>query len=412
MTILEGFPRHGIPGQARQSRQGARTTEASTIDGTGVAPLVATEAVDTADLRAAFHHELLRSTRESGLLAGTIAVIAFPAWGLFDTLLLPDRAAAFMAVRLAFEIPMLLAFLALLWRPLGERWPEQLTFALLALVELAIAWMIPRSQPQLEAYLLGYSLAIYGSAFLLTWRWQLTAQLVAFTIAATAGFILVREPRPSDTEMATVAFYLLTAGAIAIAAQVHRYRTAWQQFITQSALELERQRNERLVAELDDLSRQDHLTGVPNRRAWDAWIRTEFPRTKRAQSPLALIFCDFDHFKSINDEHGHAVGDAVLKTGAALFLSRVRVSDFVARIGGDEFLIACPDTSLDGATKLVQDLVVRARDTPWPCGVPATVSFGVAELHPDDDSPEQLLARADVALYSAKATRGAVSPAQ
>ncbi|HUR18307.1 MAG TPA: GGDEF domain-containing protein [Acidimicrobiales bacterium] len=360
-------------------------------------------------LRSAFHTELCTATRESALLAGIIVLVAFPAWGVFDAILLPERWHTFMAVRLGFEIPILLVFLSLWWRRLGQRWPEQLSFALLALPELAIAWMIPRSEPQLEAYLLGFSLAIYGTAFLLVWRWQLSALLVGFTATATAVFTLTYRPGVSAEAVATIVAYLTTAGLIAVAGQLYRYRSGWQQFVTQTALEQERHRNVRLLDELRRLSHEDDLTGVANLRAWALWVEDAVRRAKRSRSPLSVIYCDFDRFKEVNDHHGHAVGDEVLQTGAAILRSRARASDFVARLGGDEFVVACPDTDLAGAVELAEELARLARLQRWPTGVTMTFSFGVAELLPDDSSPESLLARSDAALYDAKAQRDSVS---
>lgn len=362
---------------------------------------------DDAD-RGAFHRELRVATRDTGLMAGAIALVAFPAWGAFDAVLLPERARSFMMVRLGVEVLVLLAFAALRSRRLGTRWPEPLAFLILALVEVAIAWMIPRTQPHLEAYLLGFSLAVYGAAFVVVWRWQLTALLVAVAAAATAGFTALARPGLPADDVVTIAAYLLTAGAIAVAAQLHRYRAGWRQFVTHSALARERQRNLALVAELRRLSTEDDLTGLANRRGWEEWVGNAVLRARRSGSPLAVISCDFDRFKEVNDRHGHAVGDAVLRTGAALLRDRARVTDFLARLGGDEFIVACPDTTLAGAAGLAEELARLARRTPWPGGVAMTLSFGVAELHPADGHARDVLQRSDAALYAAKATRGSV----
>ncbi len=306
-------------------------------------------------------------------------------------------------------MPILLSVAALWWRPLGERWPEHLAFLILALPELAIAWMIPRSQPHLEAYLLGFSLAIYGTAFLVVWRWQLSALLFGFAAAATAVFTAMSRPGLQAEEVATIAAYLSTAGAIAVAGQLHRYRAGWREFVTQSALELERERNVSLLAELRRLSHEDDLTGVANVRAWQAWLDDAILRARRSGSPLSVIYCDFDRFKVVNDHFGHAVGDNVLRTGAAILSGRARASDFVARLGGDEFVVACPDTSLAGAAELAEELASLARRSAWPPGVVMTFSFGVAELQPDETGAETLMARADEALYAAKAKRDSVA---
>jgi diguanylate cyclase (GGDEF)-like protein len=163
------------------------------------------------------------------------------------------------------------------------------------------------------------------------------------------------------------------------------------------------------VKELDQLSREDPLTAVGNRRAWEERVVGEFLRARRSGEPLSIIVCDFDHFKLVNDTHGHGVGDAVLRAGAMLLAQRVRETDFVARLGGDEFGIICPSTSLAGAEQLAWTLAERSRSTDYAEDVAMTFSLGVAELVPDDASSADLLHRADRALYDAKVTRDTVS---
>ncbi|MDQ6946972.1 MAG: hypothetical protein M3256_12075, partial [Actinomycetota bacterium] len=122
-----------------------------------------------------------RDARDTTLVGGLVALVAFPAWAVFDRLELPARAGTFLVVRLLAEVVLMLSVAALGSRRLGERWPEQLSLLIVAIPEVAIAWMIPRSGTQLEAYLLGLSLPIYATAFLLAWRWRMTVVLVGCT---------------------------------------------------------------------------------------------------------------------------------------------------------------------------------------------------------------------------------------
>ena len=263
-----------------------------------------------------------RDARETTLVGGYVALVALPAWAIFDLVMLPHRAGAFLAVHLMAELAIALACGALWWSRLGGRWPEQLSLLTVAIPQIAVAWMIPRSGAQLEAYLLGLSLAIYATAFLLVWRWRMTCVLVIITGVAIAVFSIGASPGLDSRQVTTTAFYLLTASALAIAAQVYRERKGWQQHVTQSALEDERHRNEVLVQELDQLTREDPLTSVGNRRAWEERLTGEFLRARRSGRPLSVIVCDFDHFKAVNDKHGHNVGDAVLRIAAAILIDR------------------------------------------------------------------------------------------
>jgi diguanylate cyclase (GGDEF)-like protein len=128
-------------------------------------------------------------------------------------------------------------------------------------------------------------------------------------------------------------------------------------------------------------------------------------RSRRSGRPLAVLICDLDHFKAVNDRCGHMTGDAVLRTTTVVVAERLRETDFVARLGGDEFAILCPDTSLAVAAELAEDIRDGIRATAFADGVTMTCSIGVAELERGDENAEALCHRADVALYDAKAAR-------
>lgn len=361
------------------------------------------------DDRRAFHDQLCLLTRSSAVIASWLMVIAYPLWAVFDAQLLPEQAPSFIAVRLAGEVPIVAVWAALRSPRIGPALAEPLAVALFAVPTISIAWMLPRSQPELEAYLLGFSTLIYGTAVVLTCRWQLGVGFVALAWTSTALFSALHPDQLVRRDGVVMVVYLGTAGAIAIAAQVHRHRSLWREFLTQAALDRQQEQNAVLLAELHHLSRQDGLTRLANRRGWDEWIEREVRRSQRSGAPLSVIFGDVDHLKRVNDQLGHAAGDAVIRAAAELMLGRVRTSDFVARLGGDEFVIGCPDTDLDGVTELAAQLATDAGLDRWPDGLRVSMSFGVARLESDDADADALLRRADEALYRAKLTRGAVS---
>lgn len=374
-------------------------------DGGSAEPSVNDDAARRGAMAAEYRAGQRRDARDTTLVAGLVALVALPAWASFDVVLLPDRAGTFLTVRLLSELAIALSCGALWWHRWGDRWPEQLSVLTVAIPEVAIAWMIPRTGTKLEAYLLGLSLAIYATAFLLAWRWRMTVILVGVTGVAIAGSSIGVHPGLDAAQITTIVFYLITAAALTIAAQVYRDRRSWQQHVTQTALEAERRRNEVLVQELDQLTREDPLTAVGNRRAWEERLTGEVLRAQRSGRPLSVLVCDFDRFKAVNDNHGHGVGDAVLRFAAALLVERVRASDFVARLGGDEFAIVCPDTSLAAAAQLASELGERTRSTIFPAGLTMTCSIGVAELERADLTTGHLYHRADCALYEAKTSR-------
>ncbi|KFN50657.1 GGDEF domain-containing protein [Arenimonas composti] len=153
--------------------------------------------------------------------------------------------------------------------------------------------------------------------------------------------------------------------------------------------------------ELEVLSITDRLTGLYNRRKLDAILDEELKLNRRYGSDFALVMVDLDHFKQINDTHGHAVGDAVLVAFANLLRERTREVDVVARYGGEEFVVICRHPHEGTCEGLAQKLRKAIRECDFPHVGHLTASFGVAALRPGEDAAS-LFARADGALYRAK----------
>jgi diguanylate cyclase (GGDEF)-like protein len=153
---------------------------------------------------------------------------------------------------------------------------------------------------------------------------------------------------------------------------------------------------ERLAATLAEVARTDELTGLGNRRAWDESILREVKRADRDEAPLCVAIMDLDHFKEYNDLHGHLAGDRLLKELASSWNRELRASDVLTRYGGEEFALALPGCELDDATSLIE----RLREA-TPAG--ETCSAGVVRWD-GDETPEDLIGRADAALYDAKET--------
>jgi diguanylate cyclase (GGDEF)-like protein len=161
----------------------------------------------------------------------------------------------------------------------------------------------------------------------------------------------------------------------------------------------------RMMRELQRASQHDQLTGLLNRRGVESRLQAETARLHRHGVPFAVLSIDVDHFKRINDQHGHPAGDAVLQALARIFVKSGRGVDVAARAGGEEFWIVMPGTGLDGA-RVAADRVlteVRALRVPWAGRqIAATVSIGVAQTVSPDETAEQLMHRLDAALYRAK----------
>src|SRR3954451_3736566 len=344
--------------------------------------------------QAAFRAETRRATRGSGLLLGAIGVVAIIGWTGFDVVLQPANAHFFFLLRLATCAGMAAVCLALR-TPAGARFPEELVLLLASLPQLAIAEMVTRLDGDYAAYATGFSLAVYASAFLLVWPWRFTLAQIVITWLALGVALVTAPSHPGIEQLATVAFYLATACVLGLAGQWYRCRMAWNAFLVQA-------HNRELVARLERLSTFDELTGVPNRRSWDENLQRAVARARRGEHPLAVLLCDVDRFKRVNDVHGHLAGDHVLKQTAALIAGRVRDGDLVARLGGDEFAVLCPDTGLDEALVLAAALAERAGAARLPDGTPVSFSIGAAALEPGDRTIDDLVGRADACMYAAK----------
>ena len=156
---------------------------------------------------------------------------------------------------------------------------------------------------------------------------------------------------------------------------------------------------------LAELSRTDTLTRLLNRGYWEQAVAAEFQRVRRGAGPSSLLMLDIDHFKAVNDRHGHPVGDEVIRSVAAVLSGSVRQHDVPGRYGGEEFGVLLPDTPGAAAALVAERVRKRIESSVLArgAGVRSTVSIGIAELEPANVDYGEWVAHADRALYEAKA---------
>jgi diguanylate cyclase (GGDEF)-like protein len=192
-------------------------------------------------------------------------------------------------------------------------------------------------------------------------------------------------------------------GALAILLQFEREQ---QKLMSQLS-----KRDEQLqvtLKELEHLVTTDTLTGLPNRRSFFSRVQTEFTRSNRYGRPLSLIMIDVDHFKDVNDQYGHLVGDAALKHISEIMLSCIRESDMVARYGGEEFIIILPETDAEGsrfiAERVRTDIEASRLNIDPATELSMTVSMGIACMSTENQFSDidKLLQNADDAMYKSK----------
>lgn len=160
-------------------------------------------------------------------------------------------------------------------------------------------------------------------------------------------------------------------------------------------------KSDQLQRELEQLAHHDPLTGLANRRLFEQELKRELARAKRQGSPLCLVVVDLDKFKEYNDANGHVAGDQLLKSTAAAWASALRAEDLIARLGGDEFIVLLPDCPLDEGVRVAQRL---CRGVP----LEQTCSTGITSWD-GQETGEELIARADGAMYESKDRRTARS---
>lgn len=173
-----------------------------------------------------------------------------------------------------------------------------------------------------------------------------------------------------------------------------------------AAIERDLTEHKELQFALEDLAMTDSLTGMANRQAFMERAKSEFYRARRYGHSLSTIMIDIDHFKSINDQYGHAAGDEVLRQVGHQSQTRLRDSDFIGRIGGEEFALLLPDTPHDSAYLVAERMREQLSKTTIfldnETRLHVTASFGVATMNNDDADIHTVMQRADTAMYEAK----------
>lgn len=284
---------------------------------------------------------------------------------------------------------------------LGPRPGKRLLLALVVLMPLGYTVLFPHYSPRVgwANFLLAAQLLVVARAALWPerparkhWRW-----LLAGCHCVGAGFTFARGVMGAFFPELYPSFQ--TAHPVNVGAQVSA--NVILVLITVSVLVAWRDEAE---AQLRALAHTDGLTGVLNHRAWSAQATAALAHARRSHQPLTVVFLDLDHFKKINDRHGHEVGDRALRLFAQALRAEVRESDLAGRLGGEEFAVLLRDTPLSDVHTLDQRLRNRLLPEALPSlGFGLPFSAGATELQPGDARLDTLLNRADQAMYTAKA---------
>lgn len=285
----------------------------------------------------------------------------------------------------------------------------QQVIAFLAALVVALAVINPTLLDEYSFRMLIYVGTVY--AILIIYL-GLGLRLPYATLAAMAGGLpvlawLLLRPEPVEWDMMIASYLGSSVLCTYLCYRDEHLRR--RMFLQALLLQTDRQRIGKLASELEQLSMVDSLTGLANRRQFDEVLAREWGRCRREHHSIAMVFLDVDKFKPYNDYYGHQRGDDCLRELARVFANGARrASDLAVRYGGEEFVVLLPETGLMAARQIAETLVrdVEALGLPHAASDVAgvvTVSAGVAVVMPDKiERPEELLARADAALYEAK----------
>lgn len=278
------------------------------------------------------------------------------------------------------------------------------TMALLTLLTVAPAFLLDETLRHSSTYVIIYVLLIlYGVSNMPLSR----AAFIGLGSMLTSGLLVLFLGVRFD--WSSFAQYFLITNLVGIGNGYVLEVRERRLFLQSRLIELEKRQLNKLSERLVQLSREDGLTGLANRRHFNDTFLLEWERARRERHSLALVFADVDHFKAYNDNHGHIEGDRALAAVAAV-MQRVatRPGDLAARYGGEEFVLLLPNTDCHGAREVAEQLLraVDAKALPHRAssvGKHVSISIGVAAIVPDVHiAPVQLIDRADTALYQAK----------
>ncbi|MCU1592934.1 MAG: diguanylate cyclase [Frankiales bacterium] len=354
--------------------------------------------------------ERVQRARATSLVISVTALFVVPAWSLFDLVLEPTHAGTFIALRFVSDLP-ILAGIWLLRRGPDLRRPELVALGVLAVVQCEIAWMVSRAGDNRQFYLLGFTLALYAGGLLLGGALWGTGLLVAVTFGAFTAFSTTTPVPLTARDVVAAVTYLATSSVIALLSHRQRNRATSREFSVRAELEREQEHSRALLDRLEQQSRQDPLTGLANRRAWDEQLQACCAQANADGGSVALVLLDLDWFKQVNDRHGHGSGDEALRQIAAVLTQRAPEGSVVARLGGDEFALLLPGRTAREAVALAEQVRAdtQAQTVLGTENVGLSVSQGVAACQGQHALPSLLMSSADRELYRAKATRNAVS---
>lgn len=351
--------------------------------------------------RADFESNLVPRNAAALRLEARLGTFLVPVFWALDWFVVPEHVWLTLVMR---AVPTVFGVALLVIARAAPEWFERhvnpLAFSYSLIVAWSIAMMCFLHRGYESPYYAGINLLIMAVGLLFSWR---TLMAVGFNLAIYAFYMAPLAIGLTPITEVPIAlsnqFFLISTAIITVASQIHRRRLERREYDAQVA-------QQHLLAEVQTMATIDWLTNLYNRRHFFRVGEEEIARARRYDHPISVIMIDIDHFKLINDTHGHSVGDEVLSAIAKRILDGLRQSDIAGRYGGEEFAVVLPETDLPSAASIVAE---RLRDTiasrpidtaEGPLSV--TISVGVAGVDTARENLLDALTHADSGLYAAK----------
>jgi len=283
-----------------------------------------------------------------------------------------------------------------------ERFRDHYCVTQQAIASMAIMLAFIYIAPEVGVMFLCTLFVVFNFSSLRSTPLQTAVVWTAMALGLAWLFLLTDKPiaMPHGTYLerfATMTVFILTIGRCMF---LGIFSSTMRQTLYKNGLELKE-----AYKRIEELAALDELTGSFNRRCIMQMLDDEITRSRRTKAPCSIALIDLDWFKRVNDTYGHPTGDEVLRTFAITVFANIRTIDRLGRYGGEEFLLVLPETPGDTATRLLDRLRAIVADLDWSAfspGMQVTVSAGVTTLRLDETA-DTFLARADGALYAAKA---------
>jgi diguanylate cyclase (GGDEF)-like protein len=284
----------------------------------------------------------------------------------------------------------------------NERFRDHYLVAPQSIINMVIMLAFTWIAPEVGVMFLCTLFVVFSFSSLRATPQQTAIVWTAMALGLAGLFLLTDKPiaMPHGNHIerfATMTVFVLTIGRCMF---IGIFSSALRQSLYKSGVDLKE-----AYKRIEELSELDDLTGSFNRRCIMSVLDEEIARAHGSQTPCSVALIDLDWFKRINDTYGHPTGDEVLRTFAITVFANIRPIDKFGRYGGEEFLLLLPDTSGEGAARILDRLRAIIADLDWSAfspGMQVTISAGIATLKPNE-TPDIILARADSALYAAKA---------